>query len=337
MTMKPVFAILFVLTIPLRTMDVEASPLIQFFSPAENNTSRCLACHGMRGFAYRDSLQRVVNLYVDSTQFYNSAHSKLKCQDCHQDITQYPHKPAVGSKLSCDAECHATKEGKPYTHREVYSTFLHSVHGKSLTGEDTDAPTCIFCHQGDAHMVQFVKKVMTADEKMALCASCHNNRQVMLKHNVNPYAVSSYKESFHWKAIRYGYDKAAVCEDCHTNHNVLAPDNPKSTVYSANLPGTCGKNGCHPGAKMNFASSGANHLSWTVGKYKGLTYELWFYYVVIGGTVSALLIGVILDIQRRIGFPKIAHNLVVDISKSMNGLAKLGVKAWKLIVYILIK
>ncbi|MGC8595418.1 MAG: hypothetical protein ACP5MI_07415 [Candidatus Kryptoniota bacterium] len=318
-------------------LNAQVSSQVEFFPQTENNTGRCLTCHGMRGFAYKDSLQKVVNLYVDSTQFFNSAHSKLRCQDCHQDITQYPHVSAVGAKLSCDAECHAAKEGRTYTHKEVYSTFLHSVHGKSLTGEDADAPTCLYCHQGSAHNVLPVKKVMTADEKMSLCATCHNDRELMIKHHVNPDAVSSYKQSFHWKAVEYGFDRAAVCEDCHTSHDVLPPGNPRSTVYIKNLPQTCGKSGCHPGAKMNFASSGANHLSWTVGKYKGLTYELWFYYVVIGGTVSALLIGVILDVQRRIGFPKIAHNLGVEISKSMNGLAKLGVKAWKLVIYILIK
>jgi len=335
--MKPLFLILFAVTSILKASNLQVSYQVQLFPPTDNNTSRCLTCHGMRGFAYKDSLEKVVNLYVDSTQFYSSAHSKLSCQDCHQDITQYPHKPTVGAKLTCNQGCHAFKDGKPYTHKEVYSTFLHSVHGKSLTGEDKDAPTCTFCHQGSAHLVQPINRIMTANEKMSLCASCHDNRQLMVKHHVNPDAVSSYKQSFHWKAVRYGYDRAAVCEDCHTNHNVLSPDNPRSTVYIANLPQTCGRSGCHPGAKMNFASSGANHLSWTVGKYKGLTYELWFYYVVIGGTVSALLIGVVLDVQRRIGFPKVVHNIAIEIGKLMNVLANLGVKAWKLIVYILIK
>ena len=308
----------------------------QKFSLGVDNTQRCLRCHGMHNFTYVDSSKTLVNLTVDSTIFFSSVHGKLQCQSCHPGITEYPHNLLAAGKTTCASECHATKEGKPYDHKTVYETFLHSVHGKSLTGKDPDAPTCLTCHGGSAHVVQPVKKVMKVDEKMALCVSCHSNREMMVKHKVDPNAVSSYERSFHWKAIHYGYDKTAVCENCHTSHSVLPPENPYSTVNTANLEKTCGQTNCHPGAKMNFAMSNANHLEFMVEKKPVLRYEEKFFYVLTDGTLMMLAVGIVLDVQRKFGWIFLIKRLFVWLDRKTDQLGNMIVKVLKFIKKVLV-
>ncbi|MHB1686301.1 MAG: cytochrome c3 family protein [Ignavibacteriaceae bacterium] len=295
-----------------------------------------MRCHGMHNFTYVDSSKTLINLSVDSTVFFSSVHGKLRCQACHPAITEYPHNVLAAGKSTCASDCHASKDSKPYDHKAIYETFLHSVHGKSLTGKDPDAPTCLTCHGGSAHVVQPVKKVMTVDEKMMLCVSCHGNRELMVKHKINPDPVSSYKNSFHWKAIHYGYKKTAVCEDCHTNHSVLPPDNSSSTTNPAHLAQTCGQTNCHPGAKMNFAMSGANHLALRIEKTPFLFYEEKFFYVLTGGTIMMLLVGIVLDVQRKFGWIIVIKGFFRYLNTKFDQLGVLVIKVMKFLKSILV-
>jgi cytochrome b subunit of formate dehydrogenase len=88
-------------------------------------------------------------------------------------------------------------------------------------------------------------------------------------------------------------------------HRVIAARDTASSVNAAHLPATCGQEDCHPGARLPFAMSGANHLALRVRREPGLAA---FEGLLIGGGVALLVLlgGVAaLDAQRRfIGRPR---------------------------------
>jgi len=124
----------------------------------------------------------------------------------------------------------------------------------------------------------------------------------MKSNNVTTDAVSSYKRSFHFKAIKFGETTTAVCQDCHTTHHVLPHDSMQASISSKNIAATCGKNNCHPGAQMNFAMSGANHLTIKIEEEPILKFEEQFFIVLTFGSMAMLVVGIVLDIQKKFGW-----------------------------------
>jgi len=157
---------------------------------------------------------------------------------------------------------------------------------------------------------------------MALCARCHEDRKLMAKHDVPVDMVASYRRSFHYKAIRFGGGgkRTAVCSDCHTAHIVLRPGDPRSTIAAANLTKTCGQAKCHAGAGRNFAVSGANHLDLRISQEPVLWFEEKFFLVLTGGTMLMLLVGIVLDVQRKFGWLALARRPLRALAGRLVGL-----------------
>lgn len=256
-------------------------------------SAKCLRCHGMPGFGYQEpQLER--RLTVEPRAFANSVHGAIACTACHSSATTVPHPPELArQRPTCASDCHATT-----SHAAVVAAFSASVHGE----EGADSPRCITCHDGDAHRVRRVKGALGAKERIALCAGCHDDRARMLRHEVDPEAVASYRRSFHYKAVRFGARGTAVCQDCHTTHGVLHPRDPAASVSAANVARTCSQQGCHAGAKMSFAMSGANHLDLRIHKTPLLRVEERFFHWLTVGSLGALGIGIVFDVQRRLGW-----------------------------------
>ncbi len=280
---------------------------------AGSETGRCLRCHGMVGFAVRDSATGTVrDLRVDSLAWRATAHARLSCRSCHADVTQYPHLFRAGRPpVACGSDCHATdRRGRPYSHAQEARDLAASVHGRGKAAANPDSPRCGTCHgEGNPHGVLPVRRQMSVIEKMTLCAGCHDDRAMMTRNHVDPAAVASYRRSFHYKAIHFGAPGTAVCQDCHTVHRVLAKDDSTSTIATARLPKTCGQEKCHPGARMNFAMSGANHLALRVHRVPLLLLEERFFLLLTAGTMLALVGGIVLDVQRRLGWIHLAVSL----------------------------
>ncbi len=285
-----------------------------------NDTQRCLKCHSMANFAFRDSATTTVHSFsVNPDTFKASVHGTLACQQCHSDIKGYPHVfSAARQKVSCASDCHATDStGKAYSHQAVYTEFQTSVHRKGLTRENPDSPTCTTCHgTGRVHAIEKVKKTITIQEKMALCVSCHDDEAKMVRNKVNPKAVSSYQHSFHFKAIKFGETNTAVCQDCHTVHHILPKDSVQSSISQANISQTCGQEKCHSGAQMNFSMSGANHLALRVEHEPILNFMENFFFILTLGTMMMLLVGIVLDVQKKFGWFSLAGKLVTSFARS---------------------
>jgi hypothetical protein len=93
------------------------------------------------------------------------------------------------------------------------------------------------------------------------CAKCHENQTKMqaLYYGIRTDRFDTYKKSFHYKSYESGGRLLAVCSDCHENHDTRQASDPKSAINPANLPSTCGKSGCHPGANNVFIYGGKIH------------------------------------------------------------------------------
>ncbi|MDE3127328.1 MAG: hypothetical protein KGL38_04935 [Gemmatimonadota bacterium] len=285
-----------------------AAPLAaQRDSAAAASDGRCLACHTMPNLGYRDSAGAAArNFSLNAGAFRGSAHGALHCAQCHPQAVEFPHPAAMAAtRVSCDGDCHATDSlGRPYTHAREAADLAASIHG---AGHDPDNPTCLSCHgAGNPHAIATLKGAPPA-ARMAVCANCHADREMMARHGVPTDAVASYERSFHYKAIRFGATGTAVCTDCHTAHHVLPAGDPRSTVARANLTRTCGQSNCHAGAQMNFASSGANHLDLRVDKSPVLFFEEKFFYLLTAGTMVMLLVGIVLDVQRKFNWLVLAR------------------------------
>ncbi|MEK7263136.1 MAG: hypothetical protein AAB071_01320 [Bacteroidota bacterium] len=278
----------------------------------ENNSQQCLKCHGMNNFSYREPLTNAIHSYtVARDTFQNSAHGTLSCMQCHNDIKEFPHKFTNKRKIiSCGDDCHARDTtGKLISHSSIVQEFSTSSHRKGLIENSSDSPNCLACHNSNPHAIQKIKHEVNPQEKMSLCISCHENDALMKKNDVNTDAVISYKRSFHFKAIKFGETNTAVCQDCHTTHHVLSGDSTQSSVSEKNVASTCGKNNCHPGAQMNFAMSGANHLNLKIDEEPLLKFEEQFFILLTLGSMAMLAVGIVLDIQRKFGWSTLLEKL----------------------------
>ncbi len=307
-----------------------------------NETDRCLKCHGMPNFAFRlpqGDIDRLRNLTVPADTFRTSVHKDVSCQHCHVEIKEYPHTFAgVRPRVSCGTDCHAVDtSGRTYTHATIVSDFRGSVHGRGMIDSLSSSPHCESCHGGgNPHAIHRAKGVLTKMERMDLCIPCHENREAMLASHVDPEAVSSYRKSFHYKAIRFGGVNTATCQDCHGVHSILPADSARSTIAPANIAATCGQQSCHPGVNLNFAMSGANHLNLRIEKSPILFVEEKLFIVLTAGTMLMLVAGIILDIQKKFGWLELLMRAIKGIRRRLRDMRDVGAKAASLARRLLI-
>ncbi len=268
----------------------------------------CLACHAMANLGYREPDGSTRRFVVSPARFGRSVHARLACVQCHAGDAAYPHDgSAAAARPTCASDCHATDStGHPYTHARQAVELRASVHGRA---DDRDNPGCLTCHgAGDAHAVTRIASAPPA-VRMASCVGCHDDARMMARSRVSADAVASYRRSFHYKAIRFGGTQTAGCSDCHTSHRVMRPDDPRSSVARPHLAATCGRSGCHPGAQLPFAGSGANHLDLRVAREPVLLIEERLFLMLTAGTLAMLLVGIVLDIQKKFGWPALARRV----------------------------
>ncbi|HLV79517.1 MAG TPA: cytochrome b/b6 domain-containing protein [Chthonomonadaceae bacterium] len=259
----------------------------------------CLTCHAseMEG-------RHAINMAA----FLASPHKDFKCQDCHSAFTSAPHTPAMLKQKASCGDCHSEQ-------RDQYRSSTHSKPDK-VPG---DHPNCVTCHgNGDPHAIKS-GKLWPRAAKVALCSRCHGDVARMSRYGVDPDAVPSYNESFHGKALlRFGNLHVAICTDCHGHHGVLNPNDPRAPTNRANAAKTCAQAGCHHGAKVNFAMSGANHLRLKVKASLILSGELLFFRCLIFGIITGMLIVIALDLRKELSGAPPACGRVVGVLLSLS-------------------
>jgi len=182
-------------------------------------------------------------------------------------------------------------------HYDVAESMSAGVHG-GADKKPGDHPTCVNCHGGNPHAIQPTAKI-TRRDRAAICSGCHSDQSKTARYRVDTEAVESYERSFHGKALLvFGKQNSAVCTDCHGYHGVFRSDDPKSPVGKGKISDTCGK--CHQGADMNFAMSGANHLSLKIEKTPILKIEEMFFKLLTVGTMAFLILMIALDLRKKV-------------------------------------
>lgn len=242
----------------------------------------CMDCHE----SGTDTLKA-----VNREGLAKSPHKDLTCQDCHATVDGAPHTEAMLADKPACANCH-TDEG------DAYEKCSHAKPDK-VKG---DHPTCVNCHSdtADPHAVRPVK-TWSREDRALLCSSCHSQKDRMARYGVDTEAVDSYNDSFHGKALlKFHYTKAAICSDCHGEHTVLPSSNPAAATNRANGDKVCSKPACHPGANVNFAMSGANHLRLKLKESPVLAGIDLFFKALVLGVIAFMLLGIGLDLRTKV-------------------------------------
>jgi cytochrome b subunit of formate dehydrogenase len=207
----------------------------------------CLSCHA----------KEVVSGYVNPQQYAESVHGKLKCVECHSDLseTKLPHGPKA-QKVNC-AQCHATgNNGAPQV-ATLIKAYKDSIHGHAALKEKVaEAPTCVDCHGShDVFPPQDARSKIHRANIPFTCGKCHSDQKLVDRFDIPKGLVLQYFErSVHGQALtQKGIVRAAVCTDCHGAHNVQPGSVAVSTVAHAHVTETCGK--CHADIKAQYLTS----------------------------------------------------------------------------------
>jgi len=140
-----------------------------------------------------------------------SGRTCLACHDAHDN-----HRPQAHE---ADAACMLCHEDTETTAIAPPTAVAASVHGQA-------GLSCVLCHED----LQGVELPHGEELQPVSCAHCH------------PGAADAYAKGVHAATLDNGH-QAARCIDCHGAHDVLATADPRSPVFSLNLPATC--ESCH--------------------------------------------------------------------------------------------
>ena len=242
---------------------------------------------------------------VNYEGYVKSVHGRLRaagnfkaplCQDCHG---------AHGIRMADDPDSRVSKVHVPGTcgscHTEVYAEYVRSKHGVVLLEQgNLEAPSCIDCHgEHDILPPRENASEVSASHIPETCSSCHGALEFNTRYGIPVNPVSTFKRTFHGIANELGSRKVAQCASCHTAHLVLPRDDPSSSVNPVNIPATCGKPECHPGANANYAR-GRFHVDPT-SKDSGIIYWVALFFKILTiSTMIGLVVHILLDLRKRL-------------------------------------
>ncbi len=207
-----------------------------------------------------------------------SAHTKVKCYDCHSFHTVKPAKELAAEKSQLCFRCHNTASINAFKqtvhfkkdincdnchsgghavvkftkstgsqkctvcHQKEQSDLRNSAHGKGIMAGKS--PVCLDCHA--AHGAAGNK----FSQETKACLKCHTNSKMFPKEGKGSVKfIEEYEKSIHSISVKNG-KPAATCTDCHGNHMIKKTDDPD---VKKKLLETCGK--CHQDVVAKFKNS----------------------------------------------------------------------------------
>ncbi len=202
------------------------------------------------------------------------------CTDCHgaHDIAKVKDPASKLSRANVPNTC-----GKCHTFIEA--RWKKSKHGELWLKGDEKGPVCSTCHMG--HLTND-PMIYGNHLKMAdTCGKCHESQS------------TSYRDSFHGKATRMGFQVAATCADCHTPHDMLPAKDPHSSVNPANLKATCQR--CHENANEGFIGFAPHLEPSEEGGPHPIVHYIWkFMTLLLLGTLGFFALHTLLWLQRSV-------------------------------------
>ncbi len=257
------------------------------------DNSMCMQCHGSPAFyrTYPDVKQ--AGMYISPATLAGSVHKGISCTQCHTGITGYPHPSAAPIPKTAIPSMCAT------CHRDVYDKYTRSIHWNALEKGVTAAPVCSDCHGSHGILKTTNPGAKVYPENIPkTCASCHDSVKLAAQYNLPLNRLTTYENSFHGIALKFGDLRAANCASCHGTHEILPSSDPRSSINKANLARTCGK--CHPNATANFVKSRVHVVvskHGEKGPYIVRIFYTWFITILI--TIFVLYVAVDIINTRR--------------------------------------
>ncbi|MDD5614696.1 MAG: NapC/NirT family cytochrome c [Candidatus Methanoperedens sp.] len=250
------------------------------------------------------------------TQFEKSVHfnNNISCTDCHGgDIRingsvvsiDVMSKDFAGSPSRVNLTTFCSK-----CHEQVTRKYEKSIHWKKVQEGRPQAASCIDCHGTHNILSSKNQASPTHLENIPLmCGGCHENQTKMQAwyYGIKTDRFDTYKKSYHYKSYLGGGKVLATCSDCHENHDTKPEADPESAINPANLPTTCGKTNCHPGANNVYVYGGKIHEEQSVNLFfiDVKTLVTYFYIIMIlfelAFTFGLIFLGITsgLDIKGR--------------------------------------
>ena len=172
---------------------------------------------------------------------------------------------------------------------------------------------CRVCHKSDEFIYRFYNHVTTRLHKIRnprniaeTCARCHDNPEIIARHDLRTRAVFTYGETFHGKAAHFLDERIPDCLDCHVKpgesvHQMLTYKDPNSITHINNKGMICANMDCHPKATPQMASYKV-HTEFNLEQSPFEYYFQVFFIALTGGTLIPLMGIMFLDLVRRL-FP----------------------------------
>jgi predicted CXXCH cytochrome family protein len=202
-------------------------------TPTPPGSEDCLSCHEIGEPSPKREPGSAPN--ISAGALLASPHARLKCVDCHSDITDFPHNDKL-APVDCGS-CHVDQDRQ----------YVESLHGKAAKKKDPLAPTCKTCH--GTHNVRRNSELTSPTNTVnvpALCGQCHHEGSPVQKtHKIHADKIlENYSESIHGEGLfTRGLSVTAVCTSCHTAHFILPHTDPRSSINAKQIAKTCTK--CH--------------------------------------------------------------------------------------------
>ncbi len=212
------------------------------------------------------------------------------CTDCHgsHDIEPSTDQNSKINKLNIPVTCSKC-------HEPIYAKYVQSIHWHAVKDKHImAAPVCTDCH-GEHKILKPTnpKSSVYAKNIPTTCSKCHSSVTMAKKYDLPLGRLSTYENSFHGIALKFGNLEAANCASCHGTHEILPSSDPRSSINKANLVKTCGR--CHPNASADFVK-GKIHVIVNKHGEKGPYYVRIFYTWFIGILITIFVVYVIFDL-----------------------------------------
>jgi hypothetical protein len=275
----------------------------------------CLLCHKYSGLGRIDESGNKHIYYINNDLYNRSVHGNIRCTECHAGIEKFPHGVVKKVDCANECHLIEPSTNKPFSHAPMIEKYELSVHGKTEQGKIKkhveDLPTCIYCHENTIyHAVndlyhrsgEIIREVMdrclgchsnnvwadtffhhfierlyqrrSSQRVVELCASCHDDEERMSRHGLK--TVGTFRDTFHWQALKFGDPNAPNCINCHApvgylSHEIMRKEDERSAIHEKNLVRTCsnigGAQSCHPNATSRFASGEVHPIQFKAGLF----------------------------------------------------------------------
>ncbi|MGD1010215.1 MAG: cytochrome c3 family protein [Candidatus Aminicenantales bacterium] len=279
------------------THDIRAKDDFESRTFAINLPRTCLGCHSAkvrnaRGGAF-------VELYEKSAHYRALERAGLTlsatCSNCHgahdiQSVKDAVSKVSRKNIIKTCGQCHVG----------IQRDYLEGVHGKDYVKGIKDVPVCTDCHsEHDIRSPMDLDSTVYTTKVAQVCSRCHDDMALSRQYGFAPNRMKTYANSFHGTASKFGEIRVANCASCHGFHDIRDPADPKSSIYPANLPETCGQ--CHPGASKHFAEGKIHNALGTTGDIRDKAPHIvkTVYLAVIAAIIGVFLLFIAADLFGR--------------------------------------